>query len=60
MKKVRFNKRSQITIPKVFVDQLNLKEGDQFEVSLDNGRIILEPTITILRSELQNLADKKD
>lgn len=55
MKQVRFNKRSQVTIPKAIVDQLKLQEGDQLVVKLDGGKIVLEPTITILRSELNQI-----
>lgn len=49
--RVRFKKRSQITLPKSIVDALNLREGDQLDVRLEDGRIILEPTITIPRSQ---------
>lgn len=52
MAKIRLNKRSQVTIPKAIVEQLHLEEGDQLQVSLDeDGRIILEPTVAVPRSQ---------
>lgn len=35
-------KKSQITLPKEIVKQLNLLEGDKFEVSVNGGIIALE------------------
>lgn len=60
MKKVRFNRRSQVTIPKAIVDHLNLKEGDHLDVRIESGKIIMEPTIILLRSEIQSTETKVD
>ncbi|HEU4963197.1 MAG TPA: AbrB/MazE/SpoVT family DNA-binding domain-containing protein [Bacilli bacterium] len=43
MAKVRLNKRSGLTLPKEVVDALHLQEGDEMEVKVDQGRIVLEP-----------------
>lgn len=40
---VELRKKAQITLPKKIVDQLNLYEGDKFEISVKNGIIMLEP-----------------
>ncbi|ARU61275.1 hypothetical protein CBW65_09925 [Tumebacillus avium] len=47
MAKIRLNKRSTITIPKAIVDQFKLQEGDQLEITVENGRIILEPMFSV-------------
>lgn len=50
--RIRLKRKSQVTIPKSIIDKLNLTEGDQFEVEVDEkGRIILEPMISIPRSQ---------
>ena len=40
---IELRKKSQITLPKEIVKNLNLQEGDRFEVSIENGSIKLEP-----------------
>ena len=40
---IELRKKSQITLPKEIVKNLNLQEGDKFEVSIENGTIKLEP-----------------
>lgn len=52
MARARFSKRSQITIPKKIVEALDLQEGDELDVRLDEqGRMIIEPTVSIPRSQ---------
>lgn len=48
---VRFKKRSQVTIPKEFVDSLHLREGDRLECRLENGRIVIVPTMEIPKDQ---------
>ena len=48
---IRFKKRSQITIPKDFVDALDLHEGDRLECRLENGRIVIVPTVEIPKDQ---------
>lgn len=40
---VELKAKSQVTIPKDIVSSLNLKQGDQFEIVEENGKIILIP-----------------
>ncbi|MBS6524516.1 MAG: AbrB/MazE/SpoVT family DNA-binding domain-containing protein [Peptoniphilaceae bacterium] len=35
--------KSQVTIPKDIVQSMELNQGDQFEVTEDNGKIVLVP-----------------
>lgn len=52
MARARFSKRSQITIPKKIVEALQLQEGDELDVELDQqGRIVIEPTVSIPKSQ---------
>lgn len=48
---VRFKKRSQVTIPKEFVDALGLHEGDRLECRLENGKIVIVPTVEIPKDQ---------
>ncbi|SDJ16900.1 AbrB/MazE/SpoVT family DNA-binding domain-containing protein [Natribacillus halophilus] len=48
---IRFKRRSQVTIPKEFVDALNLHEGDRLECRLENGRIVIVPTVEIPKDQ---------
>ncbi len=41
------------TIPVDVVDELHLKEGQRFQVSKENGRIILTPITAELKSVLE-------
>ena len=36
---IELRKKSQITLPKEIVKNLNLHEGDKFEVSIENKKI---------------------
>lgn len=48
---IRFKRRSQVTIPKEFVDALDLHEGDRLECRLENGRIVIVPTVEIPKDQ---------
>lgn len=48
---VKFKKKSQVTIPKEMVEALGLEEGDTLECRLENGKIVLVPTITVPRDQ---------
>ena len=40
---VELRKKSQITLPKEIVKELNLQEGDKFDITVEDGKILLEP-----------------
>lgn len=40
---VELKAKSQVTIPKDIVNSMELNQGDQFEVSEENGKIVLVP-----------------
>ncbi|TCP18027.1 AbrB family transcriptional regulator [Scopulibacillus darangshiensis] len=48
---IRFKKRSQVTIPKDFVDALQLHEGDRLECRLEDGKIVIVPTVEVPRDQ---------
>ncbi|WP_235793119.1 AbrB/MazE/SpoVT family DNA-binding domain-containing protein [Virgibacillus salidurans] len=50
-KRVRLRGKNQVTIPTELIEQLNLKEGEQLEVTIENGRIVLIPVITIEKDQ---------
>lgn len=54
---IELRKKSQVTIPKEIVDQLNLKEGDHLEISVKNGAVILTPVAIYSKSYIQKLED---
>ena len=54
---IELRKKSQITIPKEIVNELNLEEKDQLEISVRNGVIMIEPVAVYSKSYIQRLED---
>lgn len=48
---VNFKAKSQITIPKAFVDRLGLKPGDLLEARLEDGKIVIVPTVAVPKDQ---------
>jgi len=48
----KLRERSQITLPAEIVKKLDLKTGDNLEISLEEGRIVIKPVLVIDRSQL--------
>lgn len=44
-------KRGQVTIPKHFREILGLNEDDQLELTIEDGKIIMQPVITIAKDQ---------
>ena len=55
---IELRKKSQITLPKEIVKNLNLHEGDKFEVSIENGSIKLEPVAVYPKEYILKLAEE--
>ena len=55
---IELRKKSQITLPKEIVNNLNLQEGDKFEVSIENGYIKLEPVAVYPKEYIIKLAEE--
>ena len=53
---IELRKKSQLTLPKEIVKQLNLLEGDKFEVSIENGVIKLEPIVVYSKQYIKKLS----
>ncbi|WDL99816.1 AbrB/MazE/SpoVT family DNA-binding domain-containing protein (plasmid) [Alicyclobacillus sp. ALC3] len=51
MIKAKLGKRSQLVLPKAIVDAMKLEEGTEFEVQIVDGRIVMEPMLSIPRSQ---------
>jgi AbrB family looped-hinge helix DNA binding protein len=54
---IDLRKKSQITIPKVIVDELNIQEGDHLEVFVRDGAIIIEPVAVYSKFYIKKLED---
>jgi len=50
--------KSQITIPKEFVDKLGLEEGDKLEVFEKDGTICIMPVVVYPKKYLDELKDE--
>jgi len=50
--------KSQITIPKEFVDKLGLEEGDKLEVFEKDGTIFIMPVVVYPKKYLDELRDE--
>lgn len=48
---VRFKRKSQVTIPKDFVEALKLKEGDNLQCRLEDGKIVIVPMISVPKDQ---------
>src|SRR5699024_12506488 len=48
---VRFKKKSQVTVPSKIVEALVLQEGDDLQCRLEDGKIVLVPTISIPKDQ---------
>jgi len=48
---VSLKKNSQITIPKPIVERLNLKDGDNFIIEVENEEIKLKPVLIIEKNQ---------
>ena len=51
MKAVTVSQKGQVAIPKEIRERLPIKTGDQLIFKISKGKIILEPTINIPRSQ---------
>jgi len=54
---IELRKKSQITIPKEIIHQLNLQEKDQLEISIKDGIIIIEPVAVYSKSYIKKLEE---
>lgn len=52
---VELKAKSQVTIPKDIVNSMELSQGDQFEVMVDNGKIVLVPVAVYPEHVIKNL-----
>ena len=54
---IELRKKSQITIPKAVVDELQLKEGDHLSVTVQDGAIHIEPVAVYSIAYVKKLED---
>ena len=52
---IELRKKSQVTIPKEVVDELNLQEGDHLDVSVKDGVIVIEPVAVYSKAYIEKL-----
>lgn len=52
---VELKAKSQVTIPKDIVNSMKLNQGDQFEVTEDNGKIVLIPVAIYPEHVIKNI-----
>jgi AbrB family looped-hinge helix DNA binding protein len=50
---IRLSSKGQLVIPKTVRKSLRLQDGDQFQLRVINGKIILEPVAKDLAQKLQ-------
>lgn len=55
---IELRKKSQITLPKEIIKKLNLKEGDKFEIYVENGCIKLEPVAIYSKEYIAKLVEE--
>jgi len=47
----RLRERSQVTLPAEIVKKLDLKTGDNLEITLEDDKIVIKPVLIIYRSQ---------
>ena len=52
---IELRKKSQVTIPKDIVTELNLREGDHLDISIKDSAIIIEPVAVYSKSYIRKL-----
>jgi AbrB family looped-hinge helix DNA binding protein len=52
---IELRKKSQITIPKEIISELNLEEGDHLDISIQDGIITLEPVAVYSKNYVKML-----
>ena len=55
---IELRKKSQITLPKEIVNELNLKEGDKLSISIRNGSIVIEPVVVYPKEYIYKLQEE--
>lgn len=55
---IELRKKSQITLPKEIVNELGLKQGNQFDITVEDGVIKLEPVAMYSKNYLKKLEDE--
>lgn len=50
--------RSQITIPKNIIESLGLKEGDNLNIEVEDGKIIVKPVVMVPKDQAWFWADE--
>jgi len=48
----KLRERSQVTLPAEIVKKLDLKAGDNLEITLEDDKIVIKPVLVIDRSQL--------
>lgn len=48
----KLRERSQLTLPAEIVKKLDLKTGDNLEITLEEDKIVIKPVVVIDRSQL--------
>ena len=48
----KLRERSQVTLPAEIVKKLDLKAGDNLEITLEEDKIVIKPVLVIDRSQL--------
>jgi AbrB family looped-hinge helix DNA binding protein len=51
--------KSQITLPKKVVAELEIKKGDNLEIIVQDGKIIITPVLVIDKEHLNKLKEDK-
>ena len=55
---IELRQKSQITIPKEIIRKLGLKEGDSFDITIEDGAIRLTPVAIYSRKYVEEIKDE--
>jgi AbrB family looped-hinge helix DNA binding protein len=49
----RLSRKNQVTIPVAVLAQVGMRPGDELKVDVENGRVVLEPALSLGERRLQ-------
>lgn len=52
--------KSQVTIPKAYIDKLGVSQGDYFEATIQSGSLVLTPVAVYPKKYLEELKEEID
>ena len=57
---VSINSRGTLTLPSNIRKELNIKDGDYFQIDINAGKIVITPVVIVPKNQLSEKGKKKE